>query len=260
MTREPGELPDGPAVLAVEDLHAADPELLDEIERLAESSRGLPLLIVCTARPELLDDRPEWGGGQVNARSLLLEPLGEDESEQLMDNLLGESDLPPIVRRYIVGAAEGNPLFLEEFLASLIDRDVLRLEGGTWTTQELPSLAVPPTIQALLAARIDRLPDDERQVLELASVEGRRFHAGTVAELAPEALRDRVEPLLDALVRRDLVVADRDEEGAFRSATNSCATRRTTRSRSGRVPTCTSGSRATHHRAQAQRLRAELDA
>ena len=75
---------------------------------------------------------------------------------------------------------------------------------------------MPPTIQALLAARIDRLPDDERQVLELASVEGKGFHARTVAELAPDALRERVEPLLAALVRRDLVLADRDEEGAFR--------------------------------------------
>ena len=260
VTREPGELPDGPAVLAVEDLHAADPELLDEVERLAESSRGLPLLIVCTARPELLDDRPAWGGGQVNARSLLLEPLAEDESEQLMDNLLGESDLPPIVRRYVVGAAEGNPLFLEEFLASLIDRDVLRLEGGTWTTQELPSLAVPPTIQALLAARIDRLPDDERQVLELASVEGKGFHARTVAELAPDALRERVEPLLAALVRRDLVLADRDEEGAFRfrhqllrDTAYDSIPKRTRADLHERLE-------GEHHRAQAQRLRAELDA
>jgi DNA-binding SARP family transcriptional activator len=260
VTREPGELPDGPAVLVVEDLHEADPALLDEIERLAERSRGLPLLIVCTARPELLDDRPAWGGGQVNARSLLLEPLGEDESEQLMDNLLGESDLPPIVRRYIVGAAEGNPLFLEEFLVSLIDRAVLRLEGGTWTTQELPSLAVPPTIQALLAARIDRLPDDERQVLELASVEGRRFHAGTVAELAHEALRERVEPLIAALLRRDLVLANRDEEGAFsfrhqllRDAAYDSIPKRTRADLHERLG-------GDHHSAQAQQLRAELDA
>jgi len=258
--REPGKLPDGPAVLAVEDLHAAEPELLDAVDRLAERSRGVPLLIVCTARTELLDDRPGWGGGQVNARSLMLEPLGEEESGQLMDNLLGESDLPPIVRRYIVGAAEGNPLFLEEFLASLIDRDVLRLEGGTWTTQELPSLAVPPSIQALLAARVDRLPDDEKQVLELASVEGRRFHAQTVVDLAPEGLRDRVESLLAALARRDLILPDRNEGGAYsfrhqllREAAYGSIPKRARAEAHERLG-------GKHHRAQAQKLRAELDA
>jgi predicted ATPase len=125
-----------------------------------------------------------------------------------MDNLLGEADLPPIVRRYVVDAAAGNPFFLEEFLASLIDRDVLRMEGGTWTTQELPALAVPATIQALLAARLDRLPEDERLVLELASVIGAQFDAETVAELAPEQLEDEVPALLALLARRDLVVRE----------------------------------------------------
>jgi predicted ATPase len=132
-----------------------------------------------------------------------------------MDNLLGEADMPPIVRRYVIGAAEGNPLFLEEFLAALIDRDVLRLEGGTWTTQELPALAVPPTIQALLAARLDRVPEDERIVLELASVVGTEFRAETVAELAPEELRGEVPALLTLLVRRDLVVRE-DDRFSFR--------------------------------------------
>src|SRR5262249_51114116 len=122
--RELDALPGGPVVLAVEDLHAADTELLDEVERLAERSRGVPLLMVWTPRREPPDERPGWGGGRVNPRTLLLEPLSEEEAEQLMDNLLGESELPPIVRSYIVRAAEGNPLFLEEFLASLIDRDV----------------------------------------------------------------------------------------------------------------------------------------
>jgi len=119
---------------------------------------------------------------------------------------------------------------------------------------------VPPTIQALLAARIDRLPDDERQVLELASVEGRRFNARTVAELAPEALRERVEPLVAALLRRDLVLADRDEEGAFSfrhqllcDAAYDSIPKRTRADLHERLG-------GDHHRAQAQRLRAELDA
>src|SRR5262249_11626056 len=164
--------------------------------------------------PELVDERPTLGA--VDTRTMLLEPLGSDESEELLDNLLGPADLPPIVRRYVVGAAEGNPFFLEEFLASLIDRDVLRLEGGTWTTQELPALAVPPTIQALLAARLDLLPEDERLVLELASIEGTEFGAETVAELAPSELRDEVPALLALLARRDLVLPRPEDGYAFR--------------------------------------------
>jgi DNA-binding SARP family transcriptional activator len=254
-----------PCVLAVEDLHSAEPARLDTIERVAEQSRGLPLLIVCTARTELLDDRPGWGGGRVNARTILLEPLSEDEAEQLMDNLLGESDLPPIVRDYIVGAAEGNPLFLEEFLASLVDRDVLRHEGGTWTTQELPALAVPPSIQALLAARIDRLPDDERQVLELASVEGRRFCEETVTELAPDELRDRLVTLLAALARRDLIREDRNDQGSFsfrhqllREAAYGSIPKLTRADAHERLAARLGARAGDDHRAQARRLRADV--
>ena len=260
-----GEASGGPVVLVFDDLQAADAAMLERIESLAERSRGVSMLIVCTARPELLDERPAWGGGMVNARTMLLEPLGEDESEQLMDNLLGESDLPPIVRRYVVGAAEGNPLFLEEFLASLIDRDVLRLEGGTWTTQELPSLAVPPSIQALLAARIDRLPDDERQVLELASVEGRRFREDAVVELAPDELREHIDSLLAALVRRDLVQHGRDDARSFsfrhqllRDAAYDSIPKLARADAHERLAALLGGSAGDDHRAQAERLRAQL--
>src|SRR5262249_40898034 len=90
----------------------------------------------------------------------------------------------------------------------LVDRAVLRREGGTWTTQELPSLAVPPTIRALVAARIDRLPDDERQVLELGSIQGRVFDRETVAGLASAELADRIDALLGTLVQRDLLVPE----------------------------------------------------
>jgi DNA-binding SARP family transcriptional activator len=188
------QLGDDAVVLVLDDDHD---RLEDEIGRL----RRTPALILCAARPE--DPIP---AAAVDSRTILLEPLPDDESEALMDNLLGRADLPPIVRRYIVGAAAGNPLFLEEFLASLIDRDVLRLEGETWTTQELPALAVPPTIRALLAARIDRLPADERLALELASIEGCDFSADTVARLAPAELRADVPALLRLLAKRDLVL------------------------------------------------------
>src|SRR5207302_1780793 len=201
-----------PLVAVFDDLHWAEPAFLDLVEDVAES-RGAPILLVCLARPELLDARPGWGGGRVNATSVLLEPLSDHESAQLVDNLLGPSDLPDIVRDWIVSTAEGNPLFVEEMLASLVDQEVLRPHGDGWTTVEMPALAIPPSVQALIAARIDRLPDDQRIVLELASVEGVRFHPEAVAELA----RADVDAELAALARKELLRPREDEQSyAFR--------------------------------------------
>jgi len=207
---------DRPLAVVLDDLQWAEPALLDLVEQVAESSREAPILVVCIARPELLDDRPTWGGGKLNASSVLLEPLNEAESERLMDNLLGESDLAEPVRDYIVRTAAGNPLFVEELLATLVDRDVLIREAGRWTTTEVPAIPLPPTIQALIAARIDRLPDGERMVLELASIDGKKvFHRGVVAELAPEELRADVDAHLGALVRKELVRPRPPDEDSF---------------------------------------------
>lgn len=203
-----------PLVIVFDDLHWAEPAFLDLVETVAES-RGAPILLVCLARPELLDVRPGWAGGRVNATTLLLEPLGEDESGRLIDNLLGPSDLPEIVRDWIVSTAEGNPLFVEEMLASLVDQGVLRPRGDGWTTVEMPALAVPPSVQALIAARIDRLRDEERTVLELASIEGRRFRPEALAALAQDELQ--VGEQLAALVRKELVRPRQGEHSfAFR--------------------------------------------
>ncbi len=203
-----------PLVLCLDDLQWAEPALLDLVERLA-ASRSAPILLVCLARPELLEARPGWAGGKVNASSILLEPLNAEESSLLIDNLLGPSDLPVIVREWIVETSEGNPLFVEEMLASLVDRNVLRPSGAGWTTVEMPALSVPPSVQALIAARVDRLPADERTVLELASVEGARFGRERLAALAPEGLRDRLDALLDTLVRKELL-RPREDGYAFR--------------------------------------------
>ena len=205
-----------PLVVVFDDLHWADSQFLDLVERVVGSLRGAPILVVCIARPELLDDRPAWAGGRLNASSVLLEPLSEAESERLLDNLLGESDIPEPVRDYIVRTTEGNPLFVEELLATLVDRDVLLRKAGRWTTTEVAAIPLPPTIQALIAARIDRLPDGERVVLELASIDGKRvFHRGVVAELAPGELRPDVDTHLAALVRKELVRPQPADENRF---------------------------------------------
>ena len=170
-----------PLVLAFEDVHWAEPTLLDLIEHLADWVRDAPVLIVCLARPELLDGRPGWAGGKLNATSILLEPLTEEESAELMADISTGAELAPEARARIAAAAAGNPLFLEQMLAMLADSENVE-----------PEIAVPPAIQALLAARLDRLEPDERQVLACASIEGEIFHVGGVAELAAPETRETV--------------------------------------------------------------------
>ena len=152
---------------------------------MAELARTAPIVLLCLARPELLDDRPGWGGGRLNATTILLEPLGPAEASELVDHLAGAARLAPGLAQRIAAATEGNPLFAEELLAELADRGVLGSPAD-----EPAELPVPPTIHALLAARLERLPDDERAVLVGAAVEGTAFHAGGARALAPEALAD----------------------------------------------------------------------
>ena len=206
---------DRPLVLILDDLHWAEPAFLDLVEDVASTSREASLLVVCLARPELLEHRPGFGGGMPNSSSLLLEPLDEADSERLVDQLLGASDLPDVVRAHIVSVAEGNPLFVEELLATLVERAVLRRTGGRWTTTETV-IPVPASIQALIAARIDRLPDPERLVLELASIEGKRFTRTLVAALAADEHALQLDAHLDALVRAELVRPRAEGDFTFR--------------------------------------------
>jgi class 3 adenylate cyclase/tetratricopeptide (TPR) repeat protein len=209
-----------PMVVVFDDIHWGEPTFLDLIEHIADWARDAPILLLCIARPELLDDRPVWAGGKLNATSILLEPLTEQESEQLIDNLLGRAGLAESARARITEAAEGNPLFVEQMLGMLIDDGLLQREDSRWVpVGDLSSVAVPPTIQALLAARLDRLGDEERAVIERASVEGKVFHRGAVSELTPAPIRPRVGAHLMTLLRRELIRPDRATftgEDAFR--------------------------------------------
>ena len=209
-----------PLVCVFDDIHWAEPNFLELIEHLADWIRDAPLLLLCVARPELLELRPDWGGGKMNATSILLEPLAGDEVSHLVDNLLGRADIPPAARARIFEAAEGNPLFVEEMLGMLIDDGLLRFEDGAWrAVEDLAHVTVPPTIQLLLAARLDRLDAEERSVIERGAVEGKVFHAGAVTTLTPERLRPQVATRLLALARKELIRPDRAEfagEDAFR--------------------------------------------
>jgi class 3 adenylate cyclase/tetratricopeptide (TPR) repeat protein len=181
-----------PQVVVLDDLQWAEPVFVDLVEHVADLSRGAPIFLVCIARTELLDTRPDWGGGKLNATSLLLEPLAEADRETLIDTLLGESALEAGVRDRIVEASAGYPLYVEEMLA------MLREQRGE-------DVAVPPTIQALLQARIDSLAGDVRIVLERGAIEGEVFQRGAVVELVPENVRGEVETHLAGLIRRELI-------------------------------------------------------
>jgi len=203
---------DQPLVVVLEDLQWGQPLLLDLVEHIADWSRDAPILLIVLARQELLELRPAWGGGKRSATIISLEPLNAEETAQLIDNLLGQAQLPETIFDRIRSAAEGNPLFVEELLEMLIDDGALARTNGNWTaSRDLASLAVPPTIQALLSARLDGLAGTERAVLERGAVEGTVFHRDAVAALAPEGLRATVGASLQTLTRREFVVPDRAE-------------------------------------------------
>ena len=196
----------GTLVVVLDDLHWAEPTLLDLVEHVADYVRAAPILLVAIARPELLEQRPGWAGGKLNATTMLLEPLGEAESAELLASLAGPAALPEGARRGITRAAEGNPLFLEELLAALVEEGRLRREDGRWVAAaDLAALGIPPSIQALLTARLDRLDDADRAVLERASVVGQAFELSAVLELSPPERRHEVPGRLGALARRELL-------------------------------------------------------
>ncbi|MGZ4205835.1 MAG: ATP-binding protein, partial [Actinomycetota bacterium] len=206
-----------PLVAVIDDIHWAEPTLLDLIEYVAGFSRGHPLLLLCTARPELREDRPDWGRAGA---TVALQPLGETEAEELVENLLGHTSLPAEVRARVVESAEGNPLFVEEMLRMLIDDGLLRRDDGHWIpTGDLSRVSTPRTIQALIAARLDRLEDEERAVIQRASVVGKVFYWGAVTELSPEDVRGTVGSNLQTLLRKELILPEPSSfagEDAFR--------------------------------------------
>jgi class 3 adenylate cyclase/tetratricopeptide (TPR) repeat protein len=197
-----------PLVVVFDDIHWGEPTFLDFIESVADWSRDVPILLLCIARPELLEERPAWGGGKLRARTVLLEPLSATAVERLIEHLVRGVLEPSAVVR-IGQAAEGNPLYVEEFLEMLVDDGLLAQDGERWVARgDLTSVPVPPTVAALLASRLDRLRPPERAVVDRASVVGKVFWRGAVAALAPEPLQADVGRHLLALVRKELVRPD----------------------------------------------------
>ena len=167
-------------VLVFEDIHWADEGLLEFIDHVAASASDVPLLIVCTARPALLERHPGWGGGQPNSTTISLGPLPDEDTAELVFATLAGVRLPEEVETAVLARAEGNPLYAEEYARMLVDRGYLGAEGPPERTDELP---LPESVQGIIAARLDGLPAEEKGLLQDAAVFGRVFSLGAVASV-----------------------------------------------------------------------------
>jgi class 3 adenylate cyclase/tetratricopeptide (TPR) repeat protein len=182
-----------PLVLVFEDIHWAEDALLELIEHMSTWVKNVPILLLCLARPELLDLRPGWSGGRVRATAIELEPLGRTDSEALVEALL-DGELGSGARQAVLDKSEGNPLFVEETVRMLSEANGGGIER------------IPDTLQALIAARIDHLPPGEKELLQGAAVMGRIFWKGALAELVLEGTD--IDPLLEDLHLREIVLPE----------------------------------------------------
>jgi class 3 adenylate cyclase/tetratricopeptide (TPR) repeat protein len=173
-----------PLVLVFEDLQWADDGLLDFVDHLVEWASGVPLLVVATARPELLERRPAWGGGKANAASVLLPALTEDETARLVAALLEQAVLPVETQIVLLTRSGGNPLYAQEFVRMLIDRGYLRREGASWKLETDETLPLPESVQGIIAARLDALSSEEKDLLQDASVLGKVVWTGALAAIS----------------------------------------------------------------------------
>ena len=181
-----------PLVVFFEDVHWAEPTFLDLVEYLAETAERAPIFLVCIARPELLEHRPDWTRERENAGSLELEPLPDSDCEALIGNLAGS--LAQETKARVLDTAEGNPLFIEQLVAMIAET---RSADG--------ELSIPPTIDALLSARLDRLGPGERAVISRAAIVGKEFSSDATLDLLPADAREFGERHLQTLSRKEFI-------------------------------------------------------
>ena len=209
-----------PLIAVVDDLQWAEPPAVSIVSNLLDQVADVPIFLVCIARPDLLEQHPDWGAGRPNSTLISLEPLSEDETRTLISRLLDIDDLPQALRSEIIGRAAGNPLFCEEFIRMLIEDGRLTRDGDRWRATRPDSLGirVPESIHALLAARLDALSGSAKRVLQSASVIGEQFERSQVAMLVgDQETNGELGAELDRLVRAGHVVADRGAgPGAYR--------------------------------------------
>jgi class 3 adenylate cyclase/tetratricopeptide (TPR) repeat protein len=211
----------GPLVLVIEDVHWADEGLLDFLDHLADWASSSPLLLLCTARPELHERRPQWGARR-NAATLALAPLTGNEMQMLIRLLLRQSDVPEDLAATVLGHAEGNPLYTEEFVRMLVDRELLQRDGDGWQLRrgEVP---LPESVQGIIASRLDALTPGQKALVHEAAVIGRTFWVGALAAMTGRDARE-VDVDLRALEQKEFVRRQRsssvagEDEYIFRHA------------------------------------------
>jgi class 3 adenylate cyclase/tetratricopeptide (TPR) repeat protein len=207
-----------PVLMVVDDIHWAEATFLELIGNLVESVEAAPAVLLCTSRHELIEKHDDWATGDGMLR-LVLKPLTDADAGRVVEALLGGTGLDDAVRGRIIQAAAGNPLFVEQLLSMLIDEGTLQRQDDHWVqVGGLARLDVPPTIQALLASRLDRLDPEERGVIEPASVIGQNFARAAVTALVTEPIAPTVPQHLEDLHRKQLIqpnpgAADTDEAG-----------------------------------------------
>jgi class 3 adenylate cyclase/tetratricopeptide (TPR) repeat protein len=195
----------GPLVLVIEDMHWADPAMLAFVEHLSEWASGVPMLVLCTARPELYDRKPGWGGGTRNHTAVSLSPLSPEETARLIAALLDQAVLPAETQAALLARASGNPLYAEEFVRMLVDRGALVRSGATWgLAADEHDIPVPESVHALIAARLDTLSPERKSLLQDAAVIGKVFWAGALVEMGGLDPREVLEGLHE-LSRKELL-------------------------------------------------------
>jgi class 3 adenylate cyclase/tetratricopeptide (TPR) repeat protein len=191
-------------VLVFEDLHWADDALVDFIEHLAAWADHVPLLVLCTARPELFERRPGWRADSNTSRVVSLEPLSEAETHELFEALLESALLPAKTRSALFTSAAGNPLYASEFVRMLVDRGILVERGGEWIVEDADDFPVPDSVLGIISARLDAVPVEDKAVIQDASVVGKVFWPGAVAHVA-ERGRWAIEEALRRLEENELI-------------------------------------------------------
>jgi serine/threonine protein kinase/tetratricopeptide (TPR) repeat protein len=232
-----GTARDFPVLVYLDDIHWADDGSLDFIDYLTRNCADSPVMLLCLARPSLLERRPSWGEGRERHTRLSLQPLSKKESRQLVEEILKRArGVPPPLREMVVGGAEGNPFYVEELIKMLIDQRVIVTGADEWSidASRLGEVKVPPTLTGVLEARLDKLTPREKGVLQRASVIGRIFWGGAVEHLGagattsnkraavsepssgPSAAGEGVAEVLESLRRKELIY--RREASAFAGA------------------------------------------
>ena len=194
-----------PLIAVFEDLHWADEQLLAFVEHLVDWSTSVPLLVLCTARPELYERSTGWGGGKRNSNTISLSPLGPEDTARLLAALMQRAVLPAETQMRLLEHAGGNPLYAEEFVRMLADQGVLSAEGEL----DDGDIRVPDTVHALIAARLDTLPPERKALLHDAAVVGKVFWSGVIAAMG-DVDESSVRAGLQELGRKELVRAVRE--------------------------------------------------